>query len=165
MAESLKGDPRFHAILDDMRRLHERKAHDYGQGEDPLANLRAAREFGLSPVLGIWLRMNDKMTRLKSLSVKGRLQCESVEDTLRDLAAYAVLSLIFLQEEKESRPQQQDRDQEKKESVTQAARFVMRCLVCDQFKLYCDRISSSERCECRSCTNYRRLACALGLKE
>lgn len=95
------GDPRFHAILTDMARLHAKKAADYGAGDDPLANLRASAEFGVEPWLATLVRMNDKVTRLKSFAVHGRLANEGAEDSLMDLAAYAILVLILFRESRE----------------------------------------------------------------
>jgi hypothetical protein len=98
------GDPRFHAILDDMRALHNKKSADYGQGQDPLANVRASAEFGVPAWVGTAIRMNDKMIRLKSMAVNGALQNESVEDSLMDLAAYSILALILYREWKLEAP-------------------------------------------------------------
>ncbi len=95
-----QGDPRFHAILDEMRALHDRKAADYGLGEDPLANVRASKEFGVPAWVGCMIRANDKVIRIKSMATKGTLKNESVEDSLIDLAAYAILGLILYREEK-----------------------------------------------------------------
>lgn len=94
------GDPRFHAILDEMRAMHERKSADYGQGEDPLANVRASKEFGVPAWVGCMVRANDKVIRIKSMVKNGKLENESVEDSLIDLAAYAILSLVLYREEK-----------------------------------------------------------------
>lgn len=97
------GDPRFFKVLSEMASLHARKAADYGQGEDPLANLRAAAEFGLPAWLGVLVRMNDKMHRLKAFASKRTLANESVVDSLRDIACYAILAEILLQEEVEQK--------------------------------------------------------------
>tara|TARA_Y100000310_G_scaffold338983_1_gene430203 strand:+ start:1142 stop:1297 length:156 start_codon:yes stop_codon:yes gene_type:complete len=45
--------------------------------------------------------MNDKMSRLKTFAKKGSLSNESVEDSLRDLAVYAIIALCLYQEESE----------------------------------------------------------------
>jgi hypothetical protein len=92
------GDPRFLAILEEMRELHQRKAADYGADEDPLANLRASEDFGIPAWLGSMIRANDKVRRLMSFAKKGTLKNESVEDSLMDLAAYSILTLILYRE-------------------------------------------------------------------
>jgi hypothetical protein len=94
------GDPRFFALLDEMRALHQRKSADYGQGKDFLSNLRQSADFNIPPWVGTVVRMNDKITRIKSLLVKGSLTNEPVEDSLLDIAAYALLALILYRESK-----------------------------------------------------------------
>lgn len=94
------GHPEFHRILDEMRALHIKKAADYGAGSDVLANCRASAEFGIPAWLGVAIRMNDKMTRIKSLACNGSLQNESVEDSFLDVACYAIIALILYREQK-----------------------------------------------------------------
>ena len=67
--------------------LMDRKQKDYGP--------RNISGFGL---FGVVVRMNDKHERLKTLIAKGRkrkAQNESIQDTLRDIANYAVIALIM----------------------------------------------------------------------
>lgn len=92
------GHPGFLAVLDEIRALHEKKATDYGSDADPFANVRASEEFGIDPWLGAILRANDKVTRLKTYAHKGSLANESVEDSLIDLASYAVIGLVLFRE-------------------------------------------------------------------
>lgn len=95
-----EGDPRFHGLLAKMGRLHAKKACDYGVGVDPLGNLRASAEFGVPPWLATLVRFHDKVTRMKSYAIKRTLANEGVEDTLLDLACYALLILILHGEER-----------------------------------------------------------------
>ena len=46
------------------------------------------------------VRLSDKVTRLATFNATGRLEFEGVEDTLLDLASYALLSLVLYTEEK-----------------------------------------------------------------
>lgn len=92
------GHPEFYRIVEEMKALHEKKAADYGLGKDVLANCRGSTDFGMPAWVGVAMRMNDKMTRLKSFAQKGTLANESVEDSLIDLANYAVLALILYRE-------------------------------------------------------------------
>jgi hypothetical protein len=94
----MAGDPQFHAILQEMGEVHERKSSDYGSGKDPLANLRASAEFGVEPWRATLVRFNDKVQRLKSFCENGRLACEGVEDAMLDAANYAVLALVLYRE-------------------------------------------------------------------
>lgn len=91
---------RFADILKEMETLHNKKSADYGKNEDPLANLRASQSFGISPWIGCMIRLNDKVARVSSLILKGKLSNESVEDSFRDIAVYAILALVLYEEER-----------------------------------------------------------------
>lgn len=97
----MNGDPRFHAVLKEMAAMHEKKATDYGahDGSDPLRNIRASADFGVPPWIGALVRLNDKVIRLQSFAAKGSLANESVEDSLLDIAVYAIISLNLYREE------------------------------------------------------------------
>ena len=86
---------RFRTELDAIYDLHRKKQEDYGRGEDPFANLRSSSEFGLPAWVGVAIRMNDKMHRLKSFALNGELANEGLADTFQDLAAYAVMAKIL----------------------------------------------------------------------
>lgn len=94
------GHPGFYGILEEMAALHEKKASDYGLGKDVLANCRGSEEFGIPAWIGVVMRMNDKMTRLKSFAQKGVLANESAEDSLLDMARYSLIALILMREGK-----------------------------------------------------------------
>lgn len=96
-----RGDSRFHALLQRMGAVHDAKSDDYGAADDPLANLRAFGELGIEPWRGVLGRMADKWTRLKTYARTGKLSNESFEDSLIDLANYALLCLILHREGKE----------------------------------------------------------------
>lgn len=85
----LPGD--FDGICRDLMALHVRKNHDYGN-----AAHESYEEFGL---ISYVIRLNDKMKRLKSLTKPGveqKVKNESIEDTLMDLAAYAIMAIESL---------------------------------------------------------------------
>lgn len=96
--DSPQGDAGFIAILDEMRALHIKKGADYGNGKDVLANVRACEEFGVLAWKGAILRASDKMSRLKTFCKTGKLANEGVEDSLIDLANYAVIALRLFRE-------------------------------------------------------------------
>jgi len=85
----------FEKVLAEMAALHHKKNKDYGTDEDPFANVRASEEFGIPDWLGSIVRANDKMTRLKTFARKRHLANETVEDSLLDLANYAVIALVL----------------------------------------------------------------------
>ena len=79
----------FEDLTKEMNQLYERKNRDYGNSFDKTLN-----EFGV--VAGL-IRMNDKMNRIKSIYNKDtNVKDESLEDTLIDLANYAVMTLKWL---------------------------------------------------------------------
>lgn len=79
--------------------LHVRKAHDYGNGLDPLGNFRSAERLGVKPSIGIFIRLQDKFARLESFCKKGTLLNESIRDNLIDTAAYCLLAVVVLERE------------------------------------------------------------------
>jgi hypothetical protein len=93
------GDPRFHAVLKEMADTHDRKQQDYGSDVDPFANLNATAQFGISPWVGAYIRINDKLTRIKSFIARGTLANESLEDSLVDIATYAAIAVALYREE------------------------------------------------------------------
>lgn len=95
------GDPRFHALLAELAMLHDRKQQDYGAGDDPLANVRASEDWGIPAWVGACVRLNDKVKRLQSFARKGYLANEGAEDSLQDIAVYALLALILMREKKQ----------------------------------------------------------------
>ena len=81
----------FDGICRDLMALHARKNKDYGN-----AAHESYKEFGL---ISYVIRLNDKMKRLKSLTKPGveqEVKGESIEDTLMDLAAYAIMAIESL---------------------------------------------------------------------
>lgn len=90
---------RFHAILTELGELHDRKQQDYGRGDDPFANVRASEDWGVPAWVGAMVRANDKVRRLQSLVANGKLINESAQDSLRDLAVYAIIALVLYEQE------------------------------------------------------------------
>ncbi len=94
-----KGDSRFHALLGQLGRLHDRKQADYGGQTDPFANVRASADWGVSAWIGCFMRLNDKVKRLQKFAQVGRLANESAEDSMMDIAVYSLIGLILYREE------------------------------------------------------------------
>ena len=90
---------RFHQILKELGDLHDKKQLDYGRGNDPFANVRASLDWGVPAWVGAMIRLNDKVKRLQSFSIKGSLANEGVEDSLRDISVYAAIALVLYEEE------------------------------------------------------------------
>ena len=79
--------------------MHDLKQKDYGVDDDPFRNVRNSADFGVSPWVGCMIRANDKMKRIQAFAQKGELANESVLDSLDDLAVYAVIARVLLEEE------------------------------------------------------------------
>lgn len=82
----------FEEITKEMNSIYIKKNNDYGNSFD-----KSCDEFGLvSPAI----RMTDKLNRFKSL-IKTRdeymVKDESIKDTLLDLANYAILTYMYVQ--------------------------------------------------------------------
>ena len=74
-------------ICEGLTALYERKNHDYG---DSFA--KSYREYGMTMPC---IRLEDKLNRLKTLIKNESLVSdESIEDTLLDLANYAIMTVI-----------------------------------------------------------------------
>jgi len=95
------GHPRFFTAIKKMAEIHANKNRDYGNG-NPLGNFMTAEQLGVDPFLGVLIRMSDKWTRICSLTNSGEqyVKDEAIEDTLMDLANYALLSLVIKEEVK-----------------------------------------------------------------
>ena len=86
---------RLEKLMAEMLGIYKAKNKDYGDSFS-----ESFEEFGLiAPVV----RMNDKMNRIKSLSKKGDRQVkgESLRDSLVDLANYAMMTVIELDQQVE----------------------------------------------------------------
>jgi len=97
----------FFDLCDAMKEMHRRKSRDYGcpSGEDPLANIRNGAKFvGIPAWKGAMVRLSDKVTRLAAYNATGRLENESLEDNLFDLASYSLLALLLHREERDAAP-------------------------------------------------------------
>lgn len=75
-------------ICDSLKELYRTKNQDYG---DSFSKLRT--KYGNVAIL---IRLNDKLSRAEQLMLNGNQQVkdESIDDTLRDLANYALMELV-----------------------------------------------------------------------
>jgi hypothetical protein len=96
---------RFHQLLDEIGELHDRKQADYGREDDPFANIRASTEWGVPSWVGAMVRLTDKVRRLQAVAHGSELRNEGVEDSLQDIAVYALIALVMFETE---RPAQAD---------------------------------------------------------
>jgi len=86
----------FYSLLVECAELHHAKQQDYGTDADPFANIRASEDWGIPAWKGALMRGGgDKVSRLKTYARTGQLACEGVEDSMKDLAVYALIALVL----------------------------------------------------------------------
>ena len=85
-------------ICNELNLIYEKKNHDYG---DAFAKLRQ------EVPTAILVRIFDKYSRLKNLlqGAEQKVNDESIEDTLRDLANYAIMQLVEMRVEERQNAQ------------------------------------------------------------
>jgi hypothetical protein len=83
----------FNTLLDQIKDTHERKNHDYGD-----SFTKSMDEFGMTAAV---IRLTDKLSRFKSLiNSEAKVKDESIEDTLLDMASYAIMTVEYLKKKK-----------------------------------------------------------------
>ena len=89
-------------LIDEAIEMHIGKNAGYAglDQPDPWANFRMAEAFGVSPFLGVLIRMSDKYIRTVNLrrDPNNERVNEGLIDTLFDLAAYALIAICLLEE-------------------------------------------------------------------
>jgi len=92
----------FENIIEEMQAVHAKKAHDYAGGSD-YGNFLECERAGISAEAGIVTRMSDKWTRLMNLwsrNGEAAVVDENIDDTVLDLANYAVILLAYRRDQK-----------------------------------------------------------------
>lgn len=91
------------------RSVMEAKNSDYcggkaGAAADPFANFRISEVIGVHPVLGLMMRMLDKMQRIKAFVADGELSVanETVDDAFDDLVNYSILGKGLMRDMREA---------------------------------------------------------------
>lgn len=86
--------------------LTANKNSDYTGGEtcdNPFANFDASTEFGVHPLTGICIRMQDKFQRAKAFCADGKLSVstkgDQSKDIFRDLIGYSLIAIGMLERE------------------------------------------------------------------
>lgn len=83
---------RAQEIADDIVTLLAKKNHDYGDSFS-----KQYQEYGMTSAL---IRFDDKLSRLKSLTIHGneqQVKDESIKDTVKDIVGYGILTLMELE--------------------------------------------------------------------
>ena len=85
---------RHKELLENMHDIYVRKNHDYGDSDST-----AYLKYGITSFL---VRLEDKMNRARTLSQKEQMvQDEKLVDTFLDMANYAILAIMELEEEEQ----------------------------------------------------------------
>ena len=96
----------FHDKLVLAGQMHDYKQADYGLPDDPFYNIKQSAGWGVDPWIGAMMRADDKMGRLRALAARGpgaELRNEPIEDSLMDIAVYALIALVLIDESKSAR--------------------------------------------------------------
>ena len=80
------------------------KCSDYTGGEscdNPFANFDGSSEFGVQPLTGVCIRMQDKFQRAKAFCNDGQLKVftdgDQTKDIFRDLIGYSLIAIGMLE--------------------------------------------------------------------
>lgn len=98
------GSPEFEAVVKEVVDMHRRKGADYGTQDDFFANVSASAQWGVPPWVGAMMRANDKVVRLQSAAKGSTLQNEGIEDSLLDIATYAIIAVCLFRRELQHGP-------------------------------------------------------------
>ena len=90
---------KYDAVLEELRTLTESKNDDYASADDTFLNFRECEAFGIPASTGILIRMSDKWSRIKQLSGGKAPKHESLMDSFKDLANYAILYIAVKRDE------------------------------------------------------------------
>tara|TARA_R110002167_G_scaffold8297_8_gene38540 strand:- start:321 stop:668 length:348 start_codon:yes stop_codon:yes gene_type:complete len=90
--------------IDSILELTARKCNDYSGGiscQNPFANFDQSVDFGVHPLTGICIRMQDKLQRAKALCSDGNLSVDAKgdqdKDIFRDLIGYSLVAIGMLE--------------------------------------------------------------------
>jgi hypothetical protein len=98
-----------------------KKNADYANSDDPFANFRLSEMVGVPVERGILVRMTDKIRRIANLLDRDpEVADESVDDTLADLANYALILRVWLRWKHKPASDQQSRQQQTLSLVTRS---------------------------------------------
>ena len=92
--------------VDSILEMTAHKNNDYTGGvtnDNPFANFDGSTEFGVHPLTGICIRMQDKFQRAKAFCADGSLNVttngDQSKDIFRDLIGYSLIAIGMLERE------------------------------------------------------------------
>lgn len=93
---------RLKACYEQNVEISQRKNADYADVQDPFKNFRMCEGLGISAEQGLIVRILDKVTRASNLLTRdAKVEDEKIGDTLSDLANYAMILRIFIEQKHE----------------------------------------------------------------
>lgn len=85
----------YEEVQEELKNIFAKKQMDYGPKNIALGTSLTKPEDINFSMLGIWFRMNDKLSRLRTLlQTTNTPNNESIEDTFLDLANYAIIAYM-----------------------------------------------------------------------
>jgi hypothetical protein len=93
----------FLARLDELYKMNveisRKKNSDYATGDDPFKNFRLCEFIGVCSVeKGMLVRISDKLSRISNLlDTQAEVSDETINDTLSDLANYAMIMRMYIE--------------------------------------------------------------------
>lgn len=97
---------RYNEDLENMRYIIEKKSADYWKDEDIYSNFKWIEKmtnWKITTEMWMIIRIMDKISRIVNIIIEKKhfYKKETVEDTLLDLANYALLLKIYIEKQKE----------------------------------------------------------------
>jgi len=89
-------------IIGEQYELFASKHLSYGMDNISMGTQLKTPEEKKLALTAIWIRMNDKMNRLKNLVLLNKentVQDESIEDTFKDLSNYAIIAQLVIKDQ------------------------------------------------------------------
>jgi hypothetical protein len=96
-----EGSVTFLEIVEELRQLHLKKTAEYGDSEDPFANVTASAKCGVSPWKRALCDLSDCVVRMQRYA---NGQPVDAENALIDAANWSLICLLKLREEQATRP-------------------------------------------------------------
>lgn len=118
MERDYHGHPKVYEILEEIKWLHSEKNRQYATKDDPLGNFRRTGQMiskflkpGINPSLASALALVSKQIDgvYEIVGESKKNTVEGLRDKLRDIAVYAVICMVIVEEENNSNGQNSDR--------------------------------------------------------
>jgi hypothetical protein len=96
-------------LCDEIIKLTQQKCNDYTGGKacvNPFSNFDGSADFGVHPIVGVCIRLSDKVQRAKTFARDGKLAYsasnDTVQDIFTDIIGYSLIVLGMLKREEQN---------------------------------------------------------------